>query len=363
MPMYNKLKYCPRYALERTTLIDGAERNRVIDNIVALRRQIAAEIPARSVKQSLLLATWNIRDFGGKRLNPGPRLSESLFYMAEMISAFDLVAVQEVNENMGEFNRLMEILGPSYRYIATDVTEGMSGNSERMAFVYDSSKVWFENIAGEIVLDKKNRVADTEQFARTPFLVKFQIGWLKFNLCTVHLYYGDSSGEGYNRRVQEIDKIGDVLSKRAKRDNENYVLLGDMNIVDLSDETFAALKKHGFEVPAELAKQKLEGTNLSRDKYYDQIAILNNRGEMELGESANNAGIFNFFNSVFRETDFATYHPISKNPDGWGNDDAKREKYFSSQWRTWQMSDHLPMWVELKIDFTESYLERLKLQS
>jgi hypothetical protein len=27
-----------------------------------------------------------------------------------------------------------------------------------------------------------------------------------------------------------------------------------------------------------------------------------------------------------------------------------------SGWRTYQMSDHLPMWVELQIDFGEEYL-------
>jgi hypothetical protein len=28
-------------------------------------------------------------------------------------------------------------------------------------------------------------------------------------------------------------------------------------------------------------------------------------------------------------------------------------------WRTWQMSDHLPLWVEIKMDFTDHYLESL----
>ncbi len=360
MPLYYKLRYLPRYAVGRSAMIDAAERSRIVDNILALRRQLAAEIPKRTVRESLLLATWNIRDFGGKRLNPSPRLSESLFYMAEVISAFDLVAVQEVNENMAEFTKFMEILGYPYRFIATDVTEGSSGNSERMVFVYDSSKVSFQNIAGEIVLGKKNQVNDSDQFARTPFLVKFQIGWLKFNLCTVHLFYGDTSGEGYARRVKEIEKIGEVLKGRAERDLENYILLGDMNIIDLDDKTFTALKKNGFIVPSELAKSELPGSNNNQDKFYDQIALLNNKGEMELGTSENNAGIFNYYRSVFKESDFATYQPLATNTNSLGNDEAARKKYFRGEWRTWQMSDHLPMWVEMKIDFTDKYLKKLK---
>ena len=36
-----------------------------------------------------------------------------------------------------------------------------------------------------------------------------------------------------------------------------------------------------------------------------------------------------------------------------------REQYYR-QWRTWRMSDHMPLWAELKIDFTNRYLERTK---
>lgn len=93
--------------------------------------------------------------------------------MPKIISAFDLVAVQEVNNNMKPFLKMMEILGPTWSYIATDVSEGSGGNGERMAFVYDTGKVLFRNIAGEIVLPKK-LLGGVDQFARTPFMVKFQ---------------------------------------------------------------------------------------------------------------------------------------------------------------------------------------------
>jgi hypothetical protein len=32
---------------------------------------------------------------------------------------------------------------------------------------------------------------------------------------------------------------------------------------------------------------------------------------------------------------------------------------FYHRWRTWQMSDHYPLWVEIKTDFTDEYLEGL----
>ena len=36
------------------------------------------------------------------------------------------------------------------------------------------------------------------------------------------------------------------------------------------------------------------------------------------------------------------------------------KEYFTGVWRTHQMSDHLPLWVELKIDFSDQYLKKQK---
>jgi len=371
--MYYGLKYLKK-----------EDRARTIEGLLRLRKQIATELPARSVRDSLMLATWNIRDFGGSRLNPSPRLTESIYYMAEIVSAFDLVAVQEVNANMQPFLKMMEILGPTWCYIATDVTEGSGGNSERMAYVYDKSKVLFRNIAGEIVLPKKAEI-DDEQFARTPYMVKFQSGWCRLVLNTVHLYYGADTGAKLERRVKEIDKIAEFLAGRAEADEENYILLGDMNIVSPDDKTMKALKKHKFILPGELVKEEIPkaflvkdadstspgtplpaadgaggfASNMNRNKFYDQIAFYSKKNELELGKSKNNAGVFNFYDSVFREADWKSYYDSSTIKPKWGADDAKRKTYFAKKWRTWQMSDHLPLWVELNIDFTEKYLKRI----
>ena len=215
MSMYFGLKF-----------LSKEDRARTIDGLLRLRKQLSSQIPARSMKDSLMLATWNIRDFGSSKLNPSPRSKESLYYIAEIMSAFDLVAVQEVNNNMKPFLEVMQILGRTWDYIATDVTERSSGNGERMAFVFDKAKVSFRNIAGEIVLPKKALIgeAEQEQFARTPFLVKFQSGWCQFTLNTVHLYYGADTGEKLERRVKEIDKIAEFLAARRARRRKLYSL-------------------------------------------------------------------------------------------------------------------------------------------
>jgi hypothetical protein len=60
----------------------------------------------------------------------------------KIISCFDLIAVQEVNRNLRDFERLIRILGREWDYILTDTTEGQGGNGERMAFVYNRDKVF-----------------------------------------------------------------------------------------------------------------------------------------------------------------------------------------------------------------------------
>ena len=38
------------------------------------------------------------------------------------------------------------------------------------------------------------------------------------------------------------------------------------------------------------------------------------------------------------------------------------EKYYKTVWRSFQLSDHKPIWVELKVDFTNDYLDSLRPQ-
>ena len=42
------------------------DRRRTIKGIQALRKQKRASVPGRTLNDSLLLATWNIRDFGNE---------------------------------------------------------------------------------------------------------------------------------------------------------------------------------------------------------------------------------------------------------------------------------------------------------
>ena len=333
------------------------EQSRIARNLISLRKQLKREVPYRKVNDTMLLATWNIRDFDSNKFKHGPRMRESYYYIAEIILSFDIVALQEINKNLSALRKVMRILGSNWKFITTDVTEGRSGNKERMTFVYDSNKVHFQNIAGEIVLPETRLIAGKRQFARTPYLVAFQSGWFKFMLCTIHIYYGSRAGEKFERRVKEIRQISKFISKRADDREYNYILLGDFNIVTPDCDTMYALKGSGFNIPKELKHP----TNIAEDMFYDQIAFKTRPGELKLGGSDKNAGIFRYYKSVFKDDEYDVYRKYmdSTKLTSAGKAKSKKVKYYTNTWRTFQMSDHYPLWVELKIDFSNDYLKRL----
>ena len=358
------------------TKLNKNGRKRTSLNLTKLKEQIKEDINLKDIDNNLLLATWNIRDLGANGPKHGGRNMEDLYYIAEIISAFDFVAVQEVNE-LEEWEIIMDLLGRNWSYIATDISDyADGGNGERMTFVWDTRKVWFKNIAGEVVLSRTNLISEAitvpkkdkkfnptkRQFARTPFLVSFQSGWLKFDVCTVHIYYGSESGQKLKRRIKEIDTIAKEISRRAEKALDQWktmILLGDFNIVHPDHQTMEKLMKYDFIIPESIKNP----SNINKDKYYDQIAFktkdyhIQNRIEQEdkwVG------GVFDIFKSIMNEDDVSSYKKRMQNCDDGSkcNIPADYNKYFRT-WKTHHLSDHNVMWVRIPIDFSERALKHI----
>ena len=79
------------------------EGKRTIEKLIELRRALRETIPTRTQSKTLLLATWNIRDFDKPAY--GYRLPEAFYYIAEIIASFDIVAVQEVYKDLSALNQ------------------------------------------------------------------------------------------------------------------------------------------------------------------------------------------------------------------------------------------------------------------
>jgi hypothetical protein len=150
------------------------------------------------------------------------------------------------------------------------------------------------------------------------------------------------------------------MGGRAQSDFQNYIMLGDFNIVSnkKGDKTMDALLKGGFRVPPALQEMP-KGSNLKQDKFYDQIAYKDSYNRVQF---TGNAGIFDFYKFVFPPEDMDSYledyNLVMK-----ANKKSKLRKMNTrayNTWKTFQMSDHLPMWCEFKIDFSREYLKYLK---
>lgn len=307
--------------------------------LIELRRTIRASDLGRRDHDNLVIGSWNIRAFDEGAL----RRDESYHYIAEIIDHFDICAVQEVKQDLWPLKRLVDLMGPNWDYFVTDVTEGGPGNRERQAFLYNKTKVFFRNLVGEIVLGK-DALIEGEQIARTPFFASFQSGWFRFTLCSVHVIFGKDK----SKRTKEISALAERLVKRARDEGEVYVLIGDMNIETRGDSIFKGLSDHGLTVPL------FGPTNLGGTKYYDQIAFTSDDIRTEFV----NSGSVDWRDDVYNDADKAYYQTLvqaereaaGKKP--YGNWDSAYQNYFAS----FEMSDHLPIWVEIKTDYSDDYL-------
>jgi len=328
------------------------DRARVTAGLERLRAALDEQLPAKTLDATMLLATWNIRELDSTKY--GLRTDEAYLYLAEVIARFDVVAVQEVRDDLAGLKRLAAALGRRWRWIVTDVTSGQAGNGERMAFLYDTRTVEFSGMASELVLPPLSDGKPSEQVARTPFAAGFRAGWSVFQLATVHIVYGTDDAED-ERRVAEIDAVASALADRAK-DPHNWprtlVLLGDFNIFKRTDATMQAMVRQGWSVPPQL--QSIPGSNVPKDKHYDQIAIRADPAERRHFETTGRAGVFDPFEYVYRLDD-EPMHEATMGEDYIGKDAKGRTRYYK-EWRTHQLSDHLPMWIEVVTDYTGQYL-------
>jgi exonuclease III len=215
--------------------------------------------------------------------------------------------------------------------------------------------VVFDHLAGELSLAP--RKGPVRQPARSPFICSFRSGWRRVSVCSVHIYYGTSKPDD-RTRVGEIDSVSKLLAERNnKRQNaadgepESVVLLGDFNIFNRQgDKTSRALENNGFFVPPAL--RKLPGRNLSQDKYFDQIAFHDPKKRL----SASKAGVFNFSQTIYGDNEAKTYESAMRRgaPERFSN--TSNAESFYRRWRTFQISDHFPLWLELRTDFADAYL-------
>lgn len=230
---------------------------------------------------SVIIGTFNIRELG----KVSNRSDFAWDFLRKICSRFDLLAIQEVADNLEGINHLKNLLGDKYGMVVSDVTgvfPGERGNAERLAFLfkweriertelasditYDRSRVvntlfdkrksfsddWETHIRALGELEEKERAAiaagkrkppkppiglsEFVTFIRQPHCASFKVKSksnqppIDFLAINAHLLYGTKAQE---RRV-EFEALLDWLCIRAKQADrlyhKNLILLGDCNL-------------------------------------------------------------------------------------------------------------------------------------
>lgn len=129
------------------------------------------------VRNKILIATWNLTNFGLQK-----RQNKHLKLIAKICSFFDIIAVQEVADDLKDFEKVMKYLGSDYSYLLTDI----AGNQERLGYIYDKNKISPTGMTAELAMRGYERKSisiqigdelETETFDgfnRNPYFIHFQ---------------------------------------------------------------------------------------------------------------------------------------------------------------------------------------------
>ncbi|HSL42078.1 MAG TPA: TIR domain-containing protein [Anaerolineales bacterium] len=330
-------------------------RERTAKGLEALRKDLITHIPARRYESNLLLATWALRQFGNPARAPVDH-AESLFYMAEVISSFDLVALQEVDRDLRRLRTLLDILGPDWNVLVNETAPGVIGNRERFAILYYTPRADFRNFSGQVILPPERgpdgQNIPVQQFARPPLLATFRSGNYAFQVCTAHITFGRGLPKA---PLEEVQKLGNYLHMRSRYEDSDLFLLGDFQMGIRESPILLALRESGIQIPGEL----LLPTNLKKDRYYDLIGYTSpQQRAFPPGTSTPRAGTYDLFEHVLQDEHHRQYaaDPAFKKFSQSGQKVTTSEEKDRSlmrrfwTWKTSLISDHLPLWAELDIE-------------
>ena len=327
-------------------------------------------IPARQLDRNLVIGSWNIRGLGGftPKWETAPtdspkRNLADLHCIAEILSRFDIVAVQETKDNLQALRVIMSLLGSDWGLLMSDVTQGVKGNLERLGYVFDLRRVRPTGLVGELVLSPEDLAALREtrnahpfasdeltgkterekkaillerehggQLDRTPYVASFTSAGRPFMLASVHIVWGE--GGDLERRAEETGQLARLLETTIKGPHgeqpdefrANLIALGDFNAESDADPIIGALKARQMVTADVLAEARRTLTDVAGPGgkiAYDQFA---------------------WFPS-------ATGMPGALRLPVLRGDSFEWDKHIldGAPSKEFRISDHLPIWLELSV--------------
>ena len=255
---------------------------------------------------SILMTSFNIRKLGGRE----KRSDNTWRFLQRVMERFDLVAIQEVQDDLSGVRHLRSLLGDKYGLVASDITgsvPGDPGSPERLAFLFRWDRINRTEIASDITFDRASVIntmygdrlafwkrfdefttkqadwqTDTEvrklagkkpkqapvihlprfvTFIRTPTCASFRIPGpagakpYEFLIVNAHLLYGRYKDE---RRMEFAALMSWLLARAKQRDrmyHDNILLFADLNL------DFKKVDKRRDAIETELKKWNKEELN------------------------------------------------------------------------------------------------------
>jgi hypothetical protein len=233
-----------------------------------------------------------IGSFNALKLGKASDTAKRWEFLTRFVSRYDLLAVQEVTDDLSGIRRLHESLGPSFELLVSDTTgaaPGSRGLRERLAYLYRPKRVTLKELVSDITYDRtivvttlqkdivawekfftdfektnKKRVQDGKDplgindvthpgfltFIRTPHCASFSIlgkngaAPIDFLGVNAHTLFGASKTE----RTREFFALLKWLVQRAKQSKrmyfKNMIVLADLNMeFDNADNCFSDIVK------------------------------------------------------------------------------------------------------------------------
>jgi endonuclease/exonuclease/phosphatase family metal-dependent hydrolase len=312
----------------------------IAQGLQVLRKRIdQAKIPSSKLDESLVVATWNVRDFGKRK-----RSESAIHYIAEILSQFDLIGLVELRDDLTDLGRVLDLLGPNWKAVFSDFVEDDAGNHERIAFVYDTRMVRMTGLAAEANPPRKKNAAGEYQnefsWWRAPYMVSFEAGSFDFVVMATHTRYTG----GVAARTKEIQELREWIERRLAEpfvDDRDVIVMGDFNIPSRASAAYKALIGDGKTLVLPKGLLGVKGTTLSQDNTYDQIV----HSATPESRFTDKGGVLDYFRG-----DWEALYPDKKDRPG------------SQQKFTFELSDHLPLWIEVRTDIQNNILQILSGQ-
>ncbi|MDM4018728.1 endonuclease/exonuclease/phosphatase family protein [Roseiconus lacunae] len=266
-------------------------------------------------EDKILIATFNIENFGDKKADT--RVNDHgvdvMGTIAQIVSRFDLVAIQEIRGDDGAaLQKLVNLLNESGGTFAATISDPIGNEARRecYAFVYNYSRIRLIPGSAYVVLDSGERMY------REPMVASFQTVVppesnqtpFRFTAINVHTDPDEVDPEDHD---SEINVLASVFQRVRDfefrlRMEDDFILLGDLNAGP--DQLGQLSQINGMVSLAGDIK-----TNVSRKKTNDHILI----DRIVTAEYAGRKGVVSFVEDLNLTLEQAD-----------------------------SISDHLPLWAE-----------------